>query len=416
MIRKLRRKFIIINMSIVGLVLAVVFGVLILSTARQQYISSQSALDIVLELRDDMGAAPRFTMPGEGKPPDEQRDRKGYSSAFSAVINEDGTLSIARMNITIPDDDVATAVKAALESGKQSGSLDELSLSYRIAQTPQGDTKIGFVDHSNDLNALRRLCIQGAVLFFACMVALFFINLYLAIWALRPVQQAWEQQRQFIADASHELKTPLTVILANMGLLLANPDDTIRDQRKWVDNTKEEGLRMKKLVDDLLFLAKSDADRDHKQRLPISLSDTVWSAVLPFESIAFEKGISLDVDVAPDLIFCADGTQLQQAVGILMDNACKYCGEGGTVSVRLEQVQSKTQLRVHNTGTPIPPQALPHLFERFYRAEFSRERSVGGYGVGLAILDTIVRGFGGRCTVESTAQAGTTFTIHFPTE
>ena len=419
MIRKLRLKFILICMLMSGAVLLSVLALLIGSTVQQQNAQADSALTMALELRPDMDEIRRFPLPNDDLPPfdgffrprQEQLERMG--STLCVWLDENGgILDSAAMNLSLGEEDIAAMVQAALSQGKDEGFLPNADLAYRIAHDEHG-MRIAFTDRSMDMQMLRSLIFSCAGVFVLAMLALFAASLYLSHWALRPVKKAWDRQRQFVADASHELKTPLTVILANTGLLLNNPDQTVDSQRRWVENTRDEGLRMKKLVDDLLFLAKADADRTKPDRVPMNLSDAVWSAVLPFESIAFERGQSLVTDIEPDLTVTADKPQVIQAVSILMDNACKYAPAGGSITVTLKKAQNRAQLIVHNTGEPIPSSALPHLFERFYRADASRARDAGGYGLGLSILQTLCRQNGCKVAVDSSAEKGTAFTLTF---
>ena len=143
------------------------------------------------------------------------------------------------------------------------------------------------------------------------------------------------QQNQFVADASHELKTPLTVILANLNIILTHPNDTIQKQIKWIENTYAESERMKKLVDQLLFLAKSDAVQIPAIFASFLLSDAAWSCLLPFESIAFEKKINIIEEISPDIWIYGNEEQIKQLMVILIDNACKYTSAHGTVRFRL---------------------------------------------------------------------------------
>lgn len=210
------------------------------------------------------------------------------------------------------------------------------------------------------------------------MVGLFFVSLILSSVALRPAERAWQQQRQFVADASHELKTPLTVILANTGLVLSHPEDTVAAQSKWLEYTHDEAEQMKGLVDDLLFLAKSDAARQPAARAETAISEVALGCLLPFESVAFEAGVALEHRITPGLSLRGDEGQLRRLMMILLDNAVKYAGPGGTVTLTLERHQERLRLAVHNTGEPIPPEHLPHLFERF------TGRTPHGTGAGAA--------------------------------
>ena len=246
------------------------------------------------------------------------------------------------------------------------------------------------------------------------MAAFFFVGLFLSGLALRPAEKTWKQQRQFVADASHELKTPLTVILANTGIVLAHPEDPVSAQSKWLEYTQEEARQMKGLVEDLLFLAKSDDARLESHFLPLDMSELVQGCLLPFEPVAFEAGVALESQVEPGLTLTGDEAQLRRLVRILLDNGVKYAGRQGTVELSLSRQQDKLRLTVRNTGTPIPAEHLPHLFERFYRADAARDRSQGGYGLGLAIAKAITEQHRGKISVSSSAEAGTTFTVLLP--
>ena len=230
------------------------------------------------------------------------------------------------------------------------------------------------------------------------LVALFFISYFLSIWVVQPVERSLRQQKQFVADASHELKTPLTVILANCGILLSHPQESIEQQERWVRNTQEEAVNMKRLIDEMLYLARSDsAQQVVYSRL--NLSDLVWSSVLPFESVAFEQGLQLESEITEDIFLQGDEGRLKQMVRILMDNACKYCAPGGTILVQLiwEKEQERAKLCVQNTlSEPIPQEELGRLFERFYRVDKARSREMGGYGLGLAIAQSIVERHRGK--------------------
>ena len=245
--------------------------------------------------------------------------------------------------------------------------------------------------------------------------AFFVISLLLSSLALRPAERAWEQQRRFVADASHELKTPLTVILTNTGILLSHPEDTVAEQRKWVEYIRDEAQRMRELVEDLLFLARHDAGREPPPDQTVDLSELLWSALLPFEPVAFEQGVELESGIQGGLTVRGREDQLRRLAAILLDNAVKYAGAQGKVRVALTRGEKGGAcLTVRNTGPAIPPEHLEHLFERFYRADDSRARSSGGYGLGLAIAKSIVDSHRGTITVQSGAEEGTLFTVRLP--
>lgn len=415
MIRRLRRKFILINLLLVGVVLTVVFVLLVASNARRYADQSQAAMRMALSWREDEN--PRFEI--GAPPPDHNPSDEG--SRFTMVpvfvvtvedgvvtsINDGGQVEVSRETAEL-------AAAEALASGEDSGILRRLNLRFQLETRPDGTVRVAFADQSWESSSLRTLILNCLLVWALAMAAFFFVGLFLSSLALRPVETAWKQQRQFVADASHKLKTPLTVILANTGIVLAHPSDTVSAQSKWLEYTQEEARQMKGLVEDLLFLAKSDAARQEFQTTQVDLSELVQGCLLPFEPVAFEAGVRLDAQVDPGLILTGDEAQLRRLVRILLDNGVKYAGAEGAVSLTLTRQQDKLRLTVRNTGAPIPPEHLPHLFERFYRADAARNRAQGGYGLGLAIAKAIVEHHRGRISVSSAVESGTVFTVLLP--
>lgn len=272
--------------------------------------------------------------------------------------------------------------------------------------------KIAFVDRSLEINTLTSLVKTSLLVGFGSLLAFFLISLFLGKWALRPVEKAWLQQKQFVADASHELKTPLTVIRANADIVLSHPQETVQEQAQWIEYIQAEANRMTTLVNNLLFLARTDEAKSSIIMSSINLSDIVWGCVLPFEPVAFEQDKTLQTDIVPGLYVIGDENQIKQLLGILLDNACKYSGQRGTISVKLtKNSEHKVILAVNNTGSYIPPDQQEQIFERFFRLDKSRSREHGGYGLGLAIARSIVRMHNGKISVQSTQETGTTFTV-----
>ena len=308
---------------------------------------------------------------------------------------------------------VAQAVAAATE---ESGAISGLNLRYLQDTDREGNSRIAFADMGWETDSLWPLIRSSLLVGALALGGFFVISLMLSGLALKPAEEAWEQQRRFVADASHELKTPLTVILTNTGILLAHSGDTIAQQQKWVEYIGDEAQRMRALVEDLLFLAKSDAGKETAPvTAPVDVSELTWSALLPFEPVAFEQGVEMESEIADQLTVQGNADQLRRLVAILLDNAVKYAGNGGRVKLVLSRPErGGVCLAVHNTGPAIPPEHLPHLFERFYRADDSRARTSGGYGLGLAIAKRIVDGHGGSIAVSSGEDAGTDFTVRLP--
>ena len=410
MLHRLRIKFILINMLLVTLVLLAVFGTLVYSTASQ--LERESVAVMTLMLRRD-GTPPQFEF--NAPLAEAEREWQSMIPAFCVTVDAAGEISLAAgESVKVSQEVMEQAAEQALASGVGSGKLDDLGLRFLVKATQSGATQIAFSDLSWEHASLWRLVLNSLLIGGGALVVFFLISLFLSHLALRPVEEAWRQQQQFVADASHELKTPLTVILANTGIIEGHPQDTVASQDKWITYIREEAQRMKGLVEDMLFLARHDDARQSIKPQPCNLSDLVTGCVLRFESVAFEGGVELDSDIQPGLSIHGDPDCLERLVMILLDNAVKYAGEPGKVEVTLQRRQERGVLAVTNTGEPIPPEYLAHLFQRFYRVDGSRSRKKGGYGLGLAIAQTIVQAHRGQIEVSSDAQRGTCFTVTLP--
>ena len=406
MLRQLRRKFIWINMALVALVLLAVTAVQVFAVWRQAGAETDAALRRAVLWET---GADRWQIGGPGD--------QSMVPTFCVVLDMSGDIRMTMDNyVEISTDTLTAAVSAALNGEEDTGRIPSLGLRY-LRMFTGVNIRLAFADTSWQRGQVRHQAVSSLLIMMAALAIFFFISLFLSRWALRPVERSWKQQQQFVADASHELKTPLTVLLADADILLAHPDDTIASQRKWVEYMQDEAGRMRELVEDMLFLARSDSASDREQvRQSVSLSDLCLNCLLSFEPVAFERGAQLNDAVEPDVTVPGDESQLRRLVAILLDNACKYCGEQGTVTLTLRPEGGRAVLSVRNTGDPIPPEALPHLFERFYRADSARARDTGGYGLGLAIAAAIAESHKGKISAASTAAEGTTFTVTLPTE
>ncbi|MEC4273607.1 HAMP domain-containing sensor histidine kinase [Adlercreutzia sp. R25] len=318
-----------------------------------------------------------------------------------------------RSGATVPDSLLQTAIPEVIRSQSPWGYLPEAGL-YFAKRDAGPDLVIAFAD-GGAADGWRSLALVLSIVSLGALALLFLLNLVFSRWALRPVQQAWTQQQQFIADASHELKTPLTVILANNAILRQRGSDTISSQRQWIDSTQVEAERMQGLVADMLDLARPTTESGAASYEPVDFSRLVEGEVLTFESVAFERDIIMESTVEESAVVRGDERKLQRAVAALLDNACKYTDTGGSISVRLATDDRAATFAVTNSGEPIPAEDLPHLFDRFYRADKARTHEApAGYGLGLAIARDIAQAHKGALTVASSALAGTTFTLRLP--
>lgn len=316
----------------------------------------------------------------------EKRDMKNIrfmdNTIYTVYLNDDKSISdiINHSSNDITDDDIEEIAEIIIAENKESkiGNLYFTKYSYSIC-----NNTLTIRDNSDvNSNLLLTLIISIGILLVLELLILF-ISTRITNWIIKPVQESFDKQKQFIADASHELKTPLAVIMASSDALESNPDE-----KKWLENIKSESDRMNKLISDLLDLAKSDAFDDKSEFALGNLSKTIEKSVLTFEGIMFEKGIALEDYIEENIELEMNEYKIRQLVSILIDNAIKHSESGATIRVSLKK-EKDIVFTVSNEGEGIPAGEEEKIFERFYRADESRNRNENRYGLGLAIAKNI---------------------------
>ena len=409
MTKELRKKFILINMALVGTVLLIVFAVLCFQNYQRL---EQDSMRVMERYFNDNGARPVPELEF-----DKKREWRNFPLmlSFCAVVDSNGELvSYQSDNLTVSEATVSQAVKAALDkmesSGKNSGTLSGLDLRY-LARGQQGQMWIAFVDRTQEYASMRSFLTSALQLGAAGLIALFLISFFLSAWVVRPVEHSWAQQRQFVADASHELKTPLTVILTNTELL-QSPDYDEAQKQQFTDGIRTMAQQMRALVERLLELARAENARPQAAFAPVCLSEVAETSALLFEAALYERGLTLETQVEPELTVSGDERQLGQLVEILLDNARKYAS-GGTVRLQLQRSgRHSCHLSLENEGPALSPQQLQEIFKRFTRADPARTRS-GSFGLGLAIAQAIIQAHHGKIWAES-RDGRNTFHVELP--
>ena len=405
MIRKLQIKFVAMCMVLVTAVLGVVFAAVLVSAKQNIEVISHQVLERVIQ--DD---APN-SRPALGPNQNGEEVLLPYftvnlwdsNGVYQAFVTS-GTY--ANLQDTAELEDI---LSDCLRQGQPEGTIGSYGLRY-MRQDYGLYQRIAFVDMSMEQATLQELMGSYLQIGLAALILLLGVSILLARWATRPVARAWRQQRQFLSDASHELKTPLTVILSNAELLEAAPMDP--RPARWADNIHSEAKRMKSLVEEMLTLARADNAVPTAVMAEVSLSDLATDCALAFEPVAFEAGKPLESDIAPDVTVTGDGDKLRQLIGVLLDNAIKYGQAGGAITLTLRRTDRQARLLVSNPGEPIPPEQLDRLFERFYRADASRGEQ-SGFGLGLPIAAAIASEHKGTLKAESD-QVSTRFLFTMP--
>lgn len=381
MIRRLRLKFVCALMAVAAVLLCVLcLAVLHFTRAGLEAESLQT-----------MGAAalmPEPARPGEPR-------REPHLPCFTLRLGPRGELEAFGDGYYDLTDEVflGELMQQALDAGTDSGVVGD----FRFLRTgPPDRPTVVFAGRGGERRTMERLTRACLLAGGGALLVFLGVSVLLSGWMTGPVARAWEQQRQFVADASHELKTPLTVIQTSAELL---PDGGSPAQARYRENILASAGRMRALAEGLLELARADSGLTETAMETVDLSKLVQDAVLPFEPIFFERGLTLESGIEPGLLVQGSAQKLRQAVDILLDNAQKYTAPGGTVWVRLARRGRQALLSVSGPGETLSPQACRDIFKRFYRADPARGEE--GYGLGLAIAREIVSAHRGRIWAES---------------
>lgn len=400
MLKKLRLKFILINMCIVVAMLLVIFATV--------YHFTKSDLDNQADAMFQT-ISQNMRQPGSRFEP----GKKAQLPHFVLQINRLGEIYASGYTYHDLTDEtfLQDLVKQVYHAGSQDGKIPEYALRYHWDQSISGLQTIMFVDISSQNAALTAL-VQGSVLIGIASVLVFLlISIILAFWAVKPVEKAWAQQRQFVSDASHELKTPLSVIMSNAELL-QDPDYDPQSKVQFADSIVTMSYRMRELVEGLLELARADNGQTQKSFQRLALSQLVEEALLPFEPVLYEKQLTLESSIEQGIFLTGSAAHLQQVLGILLDNAGKYATPG-VITVKLQrQSRNSCLLSVANPGEPIPETELEKIFDRFYRADTARTGN-GSFGLGLSIAKSIVDNHKGKIWAQSN-QTGNCFYVQLP--
>ena len=403
MIRKLRIKLIIASMVSLFTVLLIVMGTISLLNYRGVIEDADQILGILAE---NDGSFPDIPGVGE-RPPDNDLRKKErllspelpYESRyFSVFLNQSGQ-PIATNTGKIKAVDTSTAIAYAQsiwESGRTSGFLGN----YRyVVYTVQDETHMLFLDCSRNLATLRSFIRTGILASLAGLVSVLLLLLLLSGRIVKPFLRNDERQKQFITDASHELKTPLTIIDADAEILQMD-----LGENEWLQDIRTQTTRLADLTSALILLA----------RIEFPLSDVAAETADTFQALAKTKEKLLDVSIEPMITMCGDENAIRQLITILLDNAIKYSAPHGQIHLTLTKQRNSIQLGVYNTVEHIARQALEHLFDRFYRADQSRNSETGGHGLGLSIALAIVTAHKGKIFASTKDEKSLQITAIFP--
>ena len=420
--KELSRKVFLLIFGILILVLLVSVIFINVQSYRREYESIRRSLDIM----NDRGG--RFipdkkpdTSP-EGEPLDESE-----SEQFDEMNGENDQETFE--NMMIMDQDVYTVdvrdgnVVRVLKHGNEDKDFDASKAAEEILKDNNQDIKridnlyssdyafnyrgnrIVIVNTKDSVDRLRKLLLISSVVFTVMVGVIYFLSKVITGWITKPARESFDKQREFIADASHELKTPLAVIMASSDEMKVDEENS-----KYIDNIKFEAERMNRLIAGMLNLSKIEAGVTKAEQKEENLSKIVEKTVLVFEGMAFEKGVMIETDIDDGIKKKCCRDEMEKLISTILDNAIKHSFKDTAIQVSLKKPKNKVVLKITNTGDPIKEGEENKIFERFYRSDKSRSRSENRYGLGLAIAKSIVQNHDG--TIKAKSENGkTTFTV-----
>lgn len=413
MIRKLRIKLILVSMLSLLLVLAVILGIVGVLNYRKIVSEADSVLAILQEYdgsfptSDHKGDDP---FPKEEHPKDSRRfspELPYESRYFTVFLTKSG--AVASVNTgKIAAVDTSTAVDYAREvvsDGRSQGFVDD----YRYTTYTAGDeTHIIFLDYGRKLDSFRTFLLTGTGVSVAGLLAVLLLLIFFSGRIVKPFSENYERQKQFITDAGHELKTPLTIIDADAEVL-----EMDLGENEWLNDIKAQTKRLAQLTNSLILLSRME-EQPQTEKIDFPISDLAEETVETFQALARTRNKNLSAQIQPMLSMRGDEKAIRQLVTILLDNAVKYSDDGGRIEVALKKQKNTIYLSVYNTVESISRESLPHLFDRFYRTDKSRNSQTGGYGLGLSIASAIVTAHKGKITASTQDEKSLLITATFP--
>lgn len=410
MFTKLRNRFLILNLIIISVMMLLAFSSIYFITYNNVYKDINMNLNRISEFSRKQAPAPGLPKPGFDNAPPLER-----SVSFTIDTDSNWNTTLISSVFDMDEEFYEEAKNVAISKNTSTGKLKLDGNHWVFTIKPFADGyRLVFLDITSQQGILTNLVYTFLVVAAVMLIFIFFISRFFANKAIKPVKEAFEKQKQFIADASHELKTPLTVINTNVDVLLSNRDSSISSQSKWLHYIKSEVERMTKLTNDLLFLAQLDYSDVKMIYSDFNLSETVENVILTMEAVIFENNIAFDYEVEPDLVIHGNSEQIKQVIMILLDNGMKYANSKGLVRLALKKNGNNAYLSVINTGEGISEEQIEKIFDRFYRTDKSRIRKSGGYGLGLAIAKSIIEQHKGKVSAKSIVNESTTFSVELP--
>ncbi|NCB92173.1 MAG: HAMP domain-containing histidine kinase [Clostridia bacterium] len=411
MIKNLRKKFILVSMCSTLLVLTAILGAINIVSYRRIIAQADNILEVLaendgefpLELRADdtpMNQENKEYLLQRKDPP--AMDDRFFSPEtryetrfFSVILNENGAVQESNLGqiASVQESDASEYAKTVYESGKTKG----FQANYRYLVYMQEESiLIVFTDMGRELSSFKTVLWMSILVAVIGLLMVFILVVIFSRIVFRPVTESFEKQKRFITDASHEIKTPLTIIDANTEVL-----EMEYGENEWTSSTRKQIQRLADLTGQLVTLTRMDEEQILGVKVDFSISDAVYETAEAFYPLSKTHEKKLDIQVQQGLTYHGDEKSIRQIVSILLDNAVKYSSQQGEISLKLYKKGKNVILEVQNPADDLPTGRLDMLFERFYRLDASRNSETGGSGIGLSVAKAIVNAHKGKITAYS---------------
>lgn len=394
MIERLRRKFVIISVSSVFFV---ILGIATLINVWNYAQIGKHADEMLTILSENNGYFPKHNnQKGDYKLPPKMSPEAPFSTRFFTIkLDNNRNLIFADTGkiTAISTTEAIQITEKVLGKGKNTGLIEKYK--YLITEKDYGKL-IVFVDCGRDIEMFRSFLLNSVYVSFAALVTVFMLVFTFSKKAIAPIVESYEKQKQFITDASHELKTPLAIIGTNTEVL-----EMDYGQNEWTKSIFNQVERLSQLISSLVSLTRMDEEKNDIKKIDFSLSDAVLESAEPFQIVAEANRKNLDIEVEENISYCGNEPSLRQLVCILLDNAIKYSCDSSKIVLSLKKQGKRNILEITNQAENLKEGNYDILFDRFYRADSSRNSNTGGYGIGLSIAKAIVTKHKGKISAKS---------------